>query len=83
MRGFEHEVGRIDFAEPLERLLELGWGFREGTRRGEDPWVVFGVQALTGRAVRGEAEARLEAWAKAVRLAQEPGLREPAWQGGS
>lgn len=74
MGNYEHEVGRIDFAGPLERLLETGWGFREGTRRGEEPqapWVVIGVQDPSGRAVRGEAIARLEAWANAVRLAQE------------
>ncbi len=82
MPSHEHEVGRIDFAGPLEQLLEAGWGFREGARRGEEPgapWVVFGVQDVSGHAVRGRADARLDAWADAVRLAREadPGCGGP------
>lgn len=68
---WRHEVGRIDFDEPLSRLLQLGWGFREsppivGARDG-GCWAVIGVHA--GGRVRADRPGRLEAWAEAVRYA--------------
>ncbi len=68
---WEHQMGRIDFDEPLFRLAERGWRFREytpiiGSQDG-GCWSVIGMQG--GSRVQGERSGRRDAWAEAVRLA--------------
>jgi hypothetical protein len=68
---WKHEVGRIDFDEPLFQLLQRGWRFREYTPIVGAPdvgcWAVIGVHG--GSHVRVERSDRREAWAEVVRLA--------------
>ncbi len=68
---WQHEVGRIDFDEPLFQLLQRGWRFREYTPIKVAPeigcWAVVGVHG--GSRVRVERSDRREAWAEVVRLA--------------
>jgi hypothetical protein len=72
---WEHQAGRIDFDEPLERLLERGWEFREyaplvGGRDG-GCWAVVGNHGEAR--VQVERAGRWEAWADALRLAEAAG----------
>jgi hypothetical protein len=68
---WQHQIGRIDFDEPLLHLLQRGWRFREfgpivGARDG-GCWAVTGFHGWV-RVRVGRLERR-DAWAEAVRLA--------------
>jgi hypothetical protein len=68
---WKHQAGRIDFDEPLLKLLQRGWRFREqgpimGARDG-GCWAVTGFRRWAR--VRVDRLERRDAWAEAVRLA--------------
>jgi hypothetical protein len=68
---WRHQIGRIDFDEPLLRLLRRGWRFRElGPIVGARDDGCWAVTALHGwvRVRAGRLE-RKDAWAEAVRFA--------------
>jgi hypothetical protein len=68
---WRHQIGRIDFDEPLLRLLRRGWRFRElGPIVGARDGGCWAVTAFHGwvRVRAGRLERR-DAWAEAVRLA--------------
>jgi hypothetical protein len=68
---WQHQAGRIDFDEPLFRLMQRGWTFREyapaaGAQSGGS-WAVIGVEGCAR--VKVDRSERRDAWAEAVRLA--------------
>jgi hypothetical protein len=68
---WRHQIGRIDFDEPLLRLLRRGWRFRElGPIVGARDDGCWAVTAFHGwvRVRAGRLE-RKDAWAEAVRFA--------------
>jgi hypothetical protein len=69
---WEHQAGRIDFNEPLQRLLGRGWAFREYAPlvggRGGSCWAVVGTHGVSR--VQVECVGRREAWVEAMRLAE-------------
>ncbi len=68
---WQHQPGRIDFEEPLFRLLVRGWRFREcAPTEGAPDGGRWTVKAVQGRArVRVDHFERRDAWAPAVQLA--------------
>jgi hypothetical protein len=67
---WRHQAGRIDFDEPLFRLMRRGWTFREyaaTAASGAGAWAVIGVEGRSS--VRADCSERRDAWAEAVRLA--------------
>jgi hypothetical protein len=68
---WEHQMGRIDFDEPLFELAQRGWRFREyapivGAQDG-GCWTVIGMHG--GARVQVDRSGRRDAWAEAVRVA--------------